>query len=93
MTSSYPIDTSSLLSRETTKRAWDMSLVLYTERALFSGDSLVTGYPTITRLPGGSKREYAENTLPYLQSLNSELLVYPGHGSEQPLGQYNLCMP
>lgn len=83
----------SLFLKETPGHSEGSICVLLDERALFSGDSLVNGHPTITRLPGGSKKEYAEITLPYLQSLNPELLVYPGHGNEQPLGQYNLCMP
>lgn len=83
----------SLFLKETPGHSEGSICVLLDERDLFSGDSLVNGHPTITRLPGGSKKEYAEITLPYLQSLNPELLVYPGHGNEQPLGQYNLCMP
>lgn len=57
---------------------------------LFSGDTLVTGYPTITRLPGGSKKEFAGVTLPYLRSLDSEMMVYPGHGEKQRLGMFEL---
>lgn len=55
---------------------------------LFSGDSLVTGYPTITRLPGGSKKDYTEITLPWLQSLDSGIMVYPGHGEKHILEYY-----
>lgn len=47
---------------------------------LFSGDSLVQGADIITRLPGGSKKEYQEITRPYLWSLDSHMIVFPGHG-------------
>ncbi len=57
---------------------------------LFSGDTLVTGYPTITRLPGGSKKEFAGLSLPYLRGLDSELMVYPGHGDKQLLKMFEL---
>lgn len=83
----------SVFLKETPGHSKGSICILMDEKILFSGDSLVTGHPTITRLPGGSKKEYAEITIPYLKSLDSELMVYPGHGSEQPLGQYNLCMP
>lgn len=62
--------------------------ILLDGNILFSGDSLVTGYPTITRLPGGSKKDYREITLPYFQSLNPGIMVYPGHGEKQPLECY-----
>lgn len=57
-------------------------------KVLFSGDTLVTGYPTITRLPGGSKKEFKGTTLSYLRSLNPEFMVYPGHGEKQPLKMF-----
>ena len=55
---------------------------------MFSGDTLVTGHDTILRLPGGSKKDFAEKTLPFLHSLDRELLVYPGHGEPQKLFHY-----
>ena len=55
------------------------------DEILFSGDTLVTGYATITRLPGGDKRRFQEETLPYLRTLNPDIMVYPGHGEAQRL--------
>lgn len=83
----------SLFLKETPGHSEGSICILFDGKALFAGDSLVTGHPTITRLPGGSKKEYEEITLPYLQSLDLELLVYPGHGKSQPLKQYPLFMP
>ena len=64
--------------------------IIMDNKILFSGDSLVTGHPTITRLPGGSKKMYQEITIPFLKSLDSEMMVYPGHGEPQKLKKYNL---
>lgn len=64
--------------------------IIVDNKILFSGDSLVTGHPTITRLPGGSKKMYQEITIPFLKSLDSEMLVYPGHGEPQLLKEYKL---
>lgn len=47
---------------------------------LFSGDSLIKGKKVITRLPGGSKKDYQAITLPFLKSLPDDMVVFPGHG-------------
>lgn len=62
--------------------------ILIDDAVLFSGDSLVTGAKTITRLPGGSKKDFAGITLPYLESLDKETMVYPGHGEPQKLKRF-----
>lgn len=51
---------------------------------LFSGDSLLN-VPVITKLPGGSRKEYEQITLPYLRELSKSLIVYPGHGDIFPI--------
>lgn len=76
----------SLFLKETPGHSKGSICILLDDTILFSGDSLVTGFPVITRLPGGSKKEYAGITLPYLQSLDPGITVYPGHGEPQPLG-------
>lgn len=51
------------------------------ERLLFSGDTLL-GVPTITRLPGGSKKAFRETTLPKLEKMRKQIeMVFPGHGN------------
>lgn len=47
---------------------------------IFTGDSLVNGHETITRLPSGSRKNYNTITKPYLESLPKNILVMPGHG-------------
>ncbi len=51
-----------------------------TPKIVFTGDSLVNGYDTITRLPGGSKKDFNAITKPYLDSLSDDTLIMPGHG-------------
>ncbi len=54
--------------------------LLLNQKWLFSGDTLL-GVPTITRLPGGSKKLFQELTLPMLEELKNQVkLVFPGHG-------------
>lgn len=80
----------SLFLKETPGHSKGSICILLDEDMLFSGDSLVTGYPTITRLPGGSKKDYAGITLPWFQSLDPSIMVYPGHGEKQPLKCYTI---
>ena len=47
---------------------------------VFTGDSLIKGEKVITRLPGGSKKEYANITKPLLDRLCQGAKIYPGHG-------------
>lgn len=50
------------------------------QQILFSGDTLVNGTPTVTRLPGGSKKDFQRYTVPWLKKLPSNVIVFPGHG-------------
>lgn len=80
----------SLFLKETPGHSKGSICILLDGNVLFSGDSLVTGYPTITRLPGGSKKDYRETTLPWLRSLDAGIMIYPGHGNKQPLECYGV---
>lgn len=53
--------------------------------AVFTGDSLTNSIPVVTRLPGGNRLMYLQISLPYLCSLNGEMLAFPGHGDPQKL--------
>ena len=48
----------------------------------FTGDSLIPGQEVITRLPGGSKKTFNEKTLPYLQAIPENSIIFPGHRAE-----------
>ena len=64
--------------------------ILLDDQYLFTGDSLLKNDPTITRLPGGNKRDYMEKTLPFLKNLDKEMYVYPGHGESGWLKEFNI---
>lgn len=48
--------------------------------AVFTGDSLIKNTPVITRFLGGSTKDYNKITAPYLNALDNDVLVLPGHG-------------
>lgn len=47
---------------------------------IFTGDSLIQNTPTILRLPGSDRKAFIEITKPFLKSLPSDMMVFPGHG-------------
>jgi len=51
-----------------------------TPEIVFTGDSLVNGHDVITRLPGGSKRDYKKITKPFLDTIADDVVIMPGHG-------------
>ena len=55
------------------------SLLLLDSRYLFSGDSLFKDQPTECRLMGGSAKKWETCSLPIIQNLDGDLMVYPGH--------------
>ena len=56
------------------------SVLLSLGKNLFSGDSLIQHTPTIVHLPGSDRKVFKAETKPYLQSLDKNILVFPGHG-------------
>jgi len=57
---------------------------------VFTGDSLIKGLPTITRLPGGSKKEFKEITLPFLKALSLSSIIIPRHGEAGYMHEFSL---
>lgn len=53
--------------------------VLIDNKYLFSGDTLLRDYPTVTQLKGRSRRLFTDRTLIFLKSLSTETKVFPGH--------------
>lgn len=47
---------------------------------VFTGDTLILDEDVILRLPGGSKKDYYEKTLPFLESIEEKTVIFPGHG-------------
>lgn len=56
--------------------------IIIDQKYIFTGDSLVGGNKVITRLPGGSRKEYNEITRPFLEGLPEDMIIFPGHGEE-----------
>ncbi len=46
---------------------------------LFSGDTLLRDYNTVTRLKGGNRKLFIDRTIVFLKSLSPETKVRPGH--------------
>lgn len=47
---------------------------------VFTGDSLIQNTPTILRFRTSNRDDYEKVTLPFLKSLDKNMLVFPGHG-------------
>jgi len=57
-------------------------VIILDEEVVFTGDSLLKDFPIITRFPGGSTKEFKNNTIPFLEKfLNPEMSILPGHGN------------
>lgn len=48
--------------------------------AVFTGDSLIQHTPTIVHLPDSDRKVFKTVTKPYLQSLDKNMMAFPGHG-------------
>lgn len=60
----------------------DSSISVLIDRHMFTGDALIMGLKTVTKLPGGSK-EKDRRTMEYFKSLRGrQILVHPGHLEE-----------
>ncbi len=57
------------------------TLYLLDENCVFTGDSLIQHTPTIVHLPGSDRKAYKQVTKPFLQSLDKNTMVFPGHGA------------
>lgn len=51
------------------------------EQCVFTGDSLIQHTPTIVHLPRSDRKAFKQITKPYLQSLDKNMMVFPGHGA------------
>lgn len=62
--------------------------IILDNEILFSGDSLLDT-PTITRLPGGSKKDFQNITLPFFRSQAENIrMVFPGHGNPDTIDSF-----
>lgn len=63
--------------------------IIVDRKFMFSGDTLVNGHRIITRIPGGSRKDYDSITLPFLKQLNRDMVIYPGHGDAALLFEFD----
>lgn len=64
------------------------NFIFLNESVLFSGDILLDENIPAAKFPGGNPRAFKEITLPYINTLPHNLLVYPGHGESFILHSY-----
>ena len=74
-----------LFIKETPGHSKGSICILLDGKYLFSGDTVFSTYETALRLPGGSQKDYRDITLPWLNSLSPDTMVYPGHLEPFPL--------
>ncbi len=86
----YVIGSLHLLLRETPGHSPGSICIEVNRSYVFSGDSLVDGAKIITRLPGGNKKDYQEITRPYLESLDDNIIIFPGHGNEGKISEFKI---
>ena len=63
--------------------------ILLDEHICFTGDSLLKGCRTITRLPHGSRAQFQETVNGYFRKLPSDCEIYPGHGDHFSIKEVN----
>ena len=66
------------------------SCIIIDEKHVFTGDSLVNGFDTITRYPGGNKKDFENITLPFLRAIEPDVMIYPGHGDREKKEHWNI---
>ncbi len=57
---------------------------------LFTGDTLMSGYKPVTKLPGGSRGELERSVRLLIDKFGSETNVFPGHGAVGKLSAFKL---
>lgn len=62
--------------------------IIFNDNLIFTGDTLVNGFKIITRLPGGSRKDYENITLPFLRGIPDSTLIYPGHGESDVITKF-----
>ena len=63
------------------------SLYILGHEVVFTGDSLIQHTPTILRLRGSDKIAYNQMTIPFLKSLDHNIMAFPGHGEPFKLSE------
>jgi glyoxylase-like metal-dependent hydrolase (beta-lactamase superfamily II) len=56
------------------------ALSFYIGNHLFTGDTLMNGYDTVTKLPGGNKQKLQISIQKIIANSHETMVLYPGHG-------------
>lgn len=64
------------------------NFIFLNESILFSGDILLDEDVPAAKFPGGDAKAFVDVSLPYINTLSANLMVYPGHGSPFVLKKY-----
>ena len=65
-------------------------VICFDDTYAFTGDYMIPDIPVILRYPGGSEAAYRQRSLPYLLSLQGNMMIMPGHGT--PCLLHDLCL-
>ncbi len=63
--------------------------ILMDGKNCFTGDTLLQGSKTITRLPSGNRVVFRETVESYLKKLPADCEIYPGHGNHFSIKEVN----
>ena len=66
------------------------SLCLSIGNNLFTGDTILKGYTTVVKLPGGSKRKLRQSIEKIFSNFDSHTTVHPGHGQAFQLSEVSI---
>lgn len=64
------------------------NLIFLNKTTLFSGDTLLDEDIPAAKFPGGDAKAFNEVTVPYINTLEPDIEVYPGHGDTWKLCEY-----
>lgn len=76
-----------LRMRETPGHSPGSQIIEIGKHWYFTGDTLIPGLDVITRLPGGSRKDFETVTRPYLRTIAPGSVLFPGHGAETVLSE------
>ena len=65
------------------------SVCIAIEDYLFTGDTLLAGLKTVTKIPGSNKVALAKSLRFLFNNFEAETIIYPGHGAPFPLRSMN----
>ncbi len=65
-------------------------VIIQINNVLFVGDQFIKNLKTVTKLPGGSKRELIDSYNFIKKNFDPEIIIYPGHGENFTVNELKL---